>query len=315
MKYAIGISLNFLEGWGILLKEDGEIVQEINIRRKKYTVNESIELLIELSGKIIEKSSQYKDDILGVGFAVGGIVDYHKGIVYWPQQQDSTYVYVAVHLDKYFKSEIKYPIVIENDANAAAWAEYKTNYSSYNNIIYMLSGVGCGLILDKKLYRGRDGSAGELFIVPHKMKSTYFGDFSFLYQWPIDLGLTKRIKEGLSTSRLSSLVKKRHYYSSREVKDIFKEIKKDHYIGEIIKEAGFTLGIKISFLVNLFNPEVVIIGGGLEKWGERLLEGVKSGIKKFTLYENKKKLIVEFSSLQEKSSALGVAHLIFENKK
>ena len=177
----------------------------------------------------------------------------------------------------------------------------------------MFSGVGCGIIADGKLYTGKDGGAGELFLNFAKVMSSRLGDFSFLKQWSADLDIVKRAKELISLGRDSSLVKKISPTGELSLKNIFEEAKKrDKVAKEVVKEAAFSLGVKIAFLVNLLNPDVVIIGGGLENAGEFLLEESINSIKRFAFNEMKKNCKISLSGLGADATAHGAAMLVFK---
>jgi glucokinase len=315
-KYAIGIGLNLFDARAILLREDAKIIAQVERKRKEVSAEGAIRILVELVDEILNKSTKYKKDIIGVGLALGGVVDKRKGVVYWPQRQDSSCVYISVPFKRYLEERFKFPIFMENDANACAWAEYIQHYKKYENIIYMFSGVGCGIILRGALYTGKDGGAGEFFLTPRaNMKST-LGDFSFFSQWPQDLGVVKRAKELISRGRPTSLIKRIDSTGSLSLEDVFLEARnKDKLSREILKEAALCLGARISFLINLLNPEVIIVGGGFEEAGDFFLEEVLKAIRKFSFSALRKNLKVVFSNLGREAPSLGVAHLIFKEKR
>lgn len=309
-KYSIGIGLNLFDARGILLREDGKVITKIEKARKNVSANETIKILLELFEGIISKARKYKDSITAIGLAMGGIVDSKKGVVYWPQEQNSSYVYIALPLKDYLEKKFGLPVVVENDTNACVWAEHVINFPKYKNLIYMFSGVGCGIIIDGKLYRGKDGGAGELFLNPKGTMCSSLGEFSFLKQWPVDLGMTKRAKELISMGRKSSLIKKITSTGELSVTDIFKEAKKkDKVSKEVVEEASICLGAKIAFLVNLLNPEQIILGGGLEEEGDVLLEKCARIINGFSFSEMKRNLKVSLSGLGKEAASLGAAFL------
>ncbi|MDP2924058.1 MAG: ROK family protein [Candidatus Omnitrophota bacterium] len=312
--YSIGIGLNLFDARAILLnKKDGKVIFEIEKPRTNISANETIEVLLELFEGIISKAKKYKDTIEGVGVALGGIVNNKKGIVYWPQKQYTSYTYISLPLKDYLEKKFGFPVMIENDANACVLAEYLTNFSECKDIIYMFSGVGCGIIADSALYRGKDGAAGELFLNSKEVMSSHLGDFSFLRQWPADLGIAKRAKELISLGKDTSLIKKITPTGELHLREIFEEAKKkDRLSREIIKEAAFSLGAKIAFLVNLLNPELVIIGGGLEEAGDFFLEECIDSIKIFSFNEMRKNLKVVFSKLGKEATSLGAGLIIFK---
>ncbi|MCD6583268.1 MAG: ROK family protein [Candidatus Omnitrophica bacterium] len=314
-KYAIGIGFNLFGGQAHLLREDGKIIATVQKKRKFVDANETIGVLLSLFEEIVKKSAKYKDGIIGVGLALGGIVNKKKGVVYWPQKQNDSCVYISLPFKQYLEDKFKLPIFIENDANASAFAEYKLNYSSYKNLIYMFSGVGCGIIIEGKLYRGKDGGAGELFVNPQRVMVSSLGEFIFLSQWPQDLGVVKRAKELISLGKDTSLIRRVDSVGNLSLESIVEEAKeKDRISREILKEAAFPLGVKIAFLINFLNPEVVIIGGGFEEAGNFFLEEILKTIRIFSFSALSKNLKINFSSLGRNAASLGVAHLIFEEK-
>ncbi|MCK9614937.1 MAG: ROK family protein [Candidatus Omnitrophica bacterium] len=308
-KYSIGIGLNLFDARAILLGSDKKVILEIEKPRKNISANETIKVLLELFEEIISKAKNYKkEEIEGVGLALGGIVNTKKGKVYWPQKQYSSYAYISLPLKEYLEKKFNFPVTIENDANSCVLAEYILNFSEYKDVIYMFSGVGCGIIVDGKLYRGKDGGAGELFLNSTKRMESELGDFSFFRQWPVDLGIVKKAKEVISLGKDTSLIKRITPTGELHLKDIFEEAKrKDKVAREVLKEAAFSLGVKISFLLNLLNPEVVIIGGGLEEAGEFFLDECIDTTKEFSFSEMRKGCRIVFSQLGKSATSLGAA--------
>ncbi|MDD4182291.1 MAG: ROK family protein [Candidatus Omnitrophica bacterium] len=308
-KYSIGIGLNLFDARAILLGPDKKIILEIEKPRKNVTANETIKVLLELFEEIISKAKNYKkEDIEGVGLALGGIVNTKKGMVYWPQKQYTSYAYISLPLKEYLEKKFNFPVTIENDANSCVLAEHILNFSECKDVIYMFSGVGCGIIADGKLYRGKDGGAGELFLNSTKCMESELGDFSFFRQWPIDLGIVKKAKEIISLGKDTSLIKRITPTGELHLKDIFEEAKrKDKVAREVLKEAAFSLGVKIAFLMNLLNPEAVIIGGGLEEAGEFFLDECIDATKEFSFSEMRKGCRIVFSQLGKSATSMGAA--------
>ncbi|MDD5195280.1 MAG: ROK family protein, partial [Candidatus Omnitrophica bacterium] len=262
--------------------------------------------------EMVSSAKQYKEQIVGVGLALGGIVDNKKGVVHWPQKHNSSYTYISVPLKSYLEKKFGFPVTLENDANACAWAEYTVNFPKFKNLLYMFSGVGCGIVAEGSLYRGKDGAAGELFINHKKSMACSLGDFSFLAPWPADLDMVKHAKELISRGRDTALIKKITSTGELALEDIFIEAgKKDKVAKEIIKEAAFSLGVKTAFLVNLLNPEAVVIGGGLEGGGELFLQDCAEAAKSFCFSEMRSNLKITLSQLRENATSIGAASIIF----
>ena len=169
------------------------------------------------------------------------------------------------------------------------------------------------MVLDGKIYRGKSGVAGEVFLNGNNNPmASRLGDFSFLHQWPADLYMVKRAKELISLGRDSSLIKKITSDGSLHLKDILREAaKKDKLAREVVREAAFALGVKASFLINFLDPEAVVIGGGLEEGGDIFLEECLTAIKVFSLSEARNGCKIVMSPLGNKAAALGAAYLAF----
>lgn len=310
-QYAIGIGLNLFNARAILLRNDGKVIAEIKKSRSVVNANETIETLLELLEQILAKSKQYNSEIQAVGCAVGGIVNNRTGVVYWPQHDS----YIALPLGEQLEKKYGMEMSIINDANACAWAEYVVNHSKCKHLIYMFSGVGCGIIADGELYTGRDGGAGELFLNSQPAMSSCLGDFSIFRPWSVDLDMVKRAKQVLSLGKDSDLVKKISSTGDLSLDSIFEAAKKkDKVAREVIKEAAFALGVKIAMLINLFNPDGVIIGGGLENAGDIFLEECAGAVKKFAFNEMRKNCKISLSTLGADATSLGAAMLVLHKK-
>ena len=314
-KYTLGVGLNLFDARAVLLEEKNKIVAQIDRRRKNTTANDAIQVILELCEGIISKAGRFKDRISSIGLALGGIVDKKKGTVYWPQRIDSNYVYISIPLKKYLEDKFKLPVVIENDANACVWAEYLCNFPKNNNIIYLFSGVGCGLLINGSVLRGKNGAAGEVFINQSKVMTSYLGDFSFLKPWPLDLGVVKRVKELIALGKNTSLIKNISPTGTLKIEDVFRAARnKDKLSKDVLKEAAFSLGIKLSLLINLFNPEIVIVGGGFEEAGNLFLDELNRAVKEFSFSEMRGNLKIVLSKLGRSATSLGAALIAVEEK-
>ncbi|MBD3245409.1 MAG: ROK family protein, partial [Candidatus Omnitrophica bacterium] len=256
-----------------------------------------------------------RNKVEGVGVALGGVIHHQKGVVYWPQREDSSAIYIALPLKEYLEEKFHLPIILENDTNACAWAEYASNFSSQEHLLYFFSGIGSGLVLNGQLYRGRDGGAGELFLHPKKKMHSLLGDFSFLRQWSVDLGMVDRAKEGISLGRTTGLLKRVSSTGELKMRDIFAEAAgQDEFAREVLSEGAYCLGVKAAFMINLLNPETVVLGGGVEEAPEYFLHECVNTVKKFSFSESRKGVSIVYSDLGKRAASLGGALLFFKKK-
>ena len=198
------------------------------------------------------------------------------------------YASIYVPLKNIIEKEFSLPVTIENDATSACFGEQWLDLEpGIKNLIYMFSGVGCGIMINGEIYTGSSGSAGEVSIYNPKDESPFScnaGNPCFLKRWDIDFGLPqearycrrdKRVK--ISSGRIMELADNKPEDIS--LKHIFHAAREnDPLASELLDRAAKQFGIKVAYLVNLLNPEVVVVGGGLEQAGERFLNVVKSTV-------------------------------------
>jgi len=135
-KCVIGLGINLFDARAIVLRGDGKVIAEIERKHGADTANDTIKVVFELLEDALNKSGKYKESIKKIGLALGGIVNKKKEVVFWPQE-GAPYVHVTFPLKEHLEKKFGLTVVVENDANACAWAEYLLNFSKYKNVLYM----------------------------------------------------------------------------------------------------------------------------------------------------------------------------------
>ncbi|EML6324304.1 ROK family protein [Bacillus cereus] len=241
------------------------IVSEIGRVLKRKTVATEIHLggeqiiqkLIYVSQKIMNEHT-----IAGIGISTTGIVDINKGIVTGGADHISGYSTIPI-IDR-LQEILKVPVSIDNDVNCAAFGE-KWNGSGRekDNFIMLTIGTGIGgaIFIDGELYRGHSFSAGE---------------------WGNMLIEGKTFEEVASISGLIRLVRKYKGKGEWNGKRIFELYDKgDREVAQAVGIFFKHLAIGISNLAYIFNPETIIIGGGITDRGNEFLKEVKEEISKY----------------------------------
>ena len=320
--YVIGVGLNLMNMVGVLVDLKGNIVTKTQIARPKASVREIVENLMELIREILRRSKEYTNDIRGIGVGIAGLVNKRDGSIHWPQKMDHYYTYATVDLPlrELIEREFNLPVLIDNDATCACFGEHWLALDRvYKNALYMFSGVGCGIMINGEVYTGTSGYAGEVSIYNFKEQELFNcdeGNSCFVKRWEMDLGIVQDIKKMLSQDNESA----QHFFkltssniNNVDLKSVFLAAKsQDKTAVAVLEKAAKRLGIKIAYLVNLFNPQVVIIGGGFEEAGEEFLNKVNSTIKDWAFREVTDNLKVMYSRLRENAVALGAASLVMQ---
>ncbi|MBI4435805.1 MAG: ROK family protein [Candidatus Omnitrophica bacterium] len=325
--YVIGLGLSMSNMVGTLTDLAGGVITDL--KREKPPVvatrnsplsQESAEAiihgLIQLASDLIAESKIDITKIKGIGVGIPGIIDEPGRTVRWTSQigapgKESPYdVSIAISVKDLFENRFNIPTFIENDATVAAFGVLWLGLEpGIKNLIYMYSGVGCGIIINGEVYRGTSGGAGEVTIYdPFEEKGNH--PLGPLKMVGLDMGMIEKARDAIAKGINSSL-KHVPELSAKKIIEAAKE--GDTLATELVEDAGVALGIKIAFLVNFVNPEVVVIGGGMEEAGSIILEPIKRIVKKSSFSEHAADVRIIPSQLGENAVALGAASLVIQS--
>lgn len=320
--FIIGVGLNLMNMVGVLMDLKGNIVTKTQIARPRPSVKDITECVLEIIREILRRSKEYAPGIRGIGVGIAGLVNKKDGSIHWPQKMDHYYTYASVDvpLKSLIEREFNLPTLVENDATSACFGEHWLDLSrGLKNIIYMFSGVGCGIMINGEIYTGSSGYAGEVSIYNFKEQDLFncqLGRDCFLKRWEIDLGIVDDLKSllgqnkdaadkffSLTSSNINNVDLKSVFIANRA---------KDPLAMASLDMAAKRLGIKIAHLVNLLNPQAVIIGGGLEEAGDDFLARVNTTVRDWAFRETTDGLEIIYSKLRENAVALGAASLVMQ---
>lgn len=320
--YIIGVGLNLMNMVGLLVDLKGNIVTKTQIARPKPSVKDVTECVLDIIREILRRSKEYTNNIKGVGVGIAGLVNKKDGSIHWPQKMDHYYTYASVDLPLkgLIEKEFNLPTLIENDATSACFGEHWLDLKrGLKNVIYMFSGVGCGIMINGEIYTGSQGYAGETSIYNFKEQDLFncqAGKDCFLKRWEIDLGIVDDMRSLLSSNSQEAqdfFKLTASNINNVDLKSVFIANRANNPLARrAIDNAAKRLGIKIASLVNLLNPQVVIIGGGLEDAGDDFLNKVNSTVRDWAFRETTENLEIAYSQLRENSVALGAASLVMQ---
>lgn len=214
------------------------------------------------------------------------------------------------------RNKFNIDVFMGSDAACAAFGEKQLNpKADVEDLLYMYSDVGCGIIIKGDAYFGAGGNAGETQIshehISKEEELLFFRSSQYLKPWGMDLGIIRmakhEIEKGVGT-KIVACAKGDPKNISTEV--VIEAAKQDDEIAtDIVRNAGMNLGVRIAYLVNLFNPEAVVVGGGVEKAGELILDPIRKTVKKLAFSEQAGIVKIITSALGEDAVSLGAASL------
>jgi len=217
--------------------------------------------------------------VLGVGVAVPGHVKARGGVVKWaPNFKDQ---WKDVPIAALIERHLGLPVQIGNDANLAALGEFRFGAGRAVRHMVMVTlgtGIGGGIIVDGRLLDGADGGAGEIghMVVNPGGRSgnSAFGSVEGETQRDAIIErAARKIQEGYETS-LGARVDFDRFSLTPAI--IAEEAQKGDAIAlEVFEETGYYLGLCVTNLINLLNPEMVVIGGGIAQAGDIILDPIR----------------------------------------
>ena len=312
--YIVGVGLNMLSMVAVLVDLEINVITEIKRERLPENSEAVIHKMVDLAVEIIEKSEVDKEKIVGVGVGVPGIIDEKGRTIRWPQSLGEKDISVCLSIKDTFEKRLNIPTFVENDANAAVLGEKWLGLDrDVRHMVYMFSGVGTGILINGEIYRGATGAAGELGISSGQASKDEIATMtSGLGRWEMDLGMTERAKE-LIRQGSSSILK--DYVQGDASKITFREVvrgckEKDSLALRVVEERATILGKKVAFLINLLNPEIVVVGGGVEDCGAQLLDAIKNTVKEWSVEEASSQVKIIPSAFGENAVALGVVGIV-----
>ncbi len=235
-----------------------------------------------IEDKLAEKSIS-KDDVSGVGMGVPG-----------PVKEDGT-VIKCVNLGwgifnaaDELSSIIGLPVKVGNDANMAALGEYwQGGGKGYNSVIMVTlgTGVGGGIIINGKMLAGVNGAGGEIghmTIDLDEQDVCNCGKKGCLEQYASATGIVRLANRALQTSDKPSKLREVKYISAKEIFDAAKS--GDNLALDLVEEHGRRLGYALANVAAVVDPEAFVIGGGVSKAGEILINATKKYYQEYAFH-------------------------------
>ena len=200
--YIIGVGLTALNIVGILVDPKMQIICEVKKERPADGSEAIIDKLVETVEEILAKSKIEPGNIKGLGIGIPGVIDVESQTIRWLGALGLSMVSIlGISLKDIFEKEFDIPTLVEHDAACAVFGERWFDFESeIKDMIYMYTGVGCGLIINGQIYRGSNGSAGEvgIFNPTSPDLETRRRESLALGTWELDLGIAYYANEAMS---------------------------------------------------------------------------------------------------------------------
>ena len=292
-EYVVGIDIGGTKLATVVADKTGHILGKV----RKPTHSEkgpeyAIGLLFDMVREVVNQVGVEQTSISAIGVSCGGPLDTKTGIVYSPPNLPG---WDALPLKALLESEFQVPVIIENDANASALAEFRFGGGrGYSAVLYMTmsTGIGGGIVIDGQVYHGANDSAGEVghqILLPNgpRCGCGKRGCLEALCSGPAiarraQAAIRKQRKGGKSPTALLTLaegqieaVKSEHVLAAARTGDALAL--------ELVQETAYYMGWGIANLVNILNPDIVLLGTIAVAAGDLLLDPIRETVSKFAM--------------------------------
>ncbi len=309
----IGIDIGGTNIGAGLVDEDLNIIYKVEISTSKEKGYNFVEAkIVNIIEEMLLKASQLNENIESIGIGIPGIVDI-KGdnIIY-----SANLNWNNVSLGKRLRDKFDMQINIENDATLAGIAESALGVSKgYNNSVYITlgTGIGGGIIINNKIYTGSHGIGSEIghMIVGENFYDCNCGNNGCLETFASSTAIQKYVINEIQRGADDTLIlKKIDSIDKIDAKLIFECAKiGDELANKAVDRMVKYLAIGIVNIINIIDPDIIAIGGGVAKAGEFLLNKIKELIQKYTLFKDLNHAKIRLSTLGNDAGIIGAAML------
>ena len=315
MKAAIGIDIGGTKISLVLGTAQGKILAHSVIPTQTgQATQKCLNQLFEEIKKLITFSKQKKCAVRGIGVGIPGAVNTALGTV---PRSPNLKGWKDYPLAANLKKKFKLPVALGNDANVAALAEKHFGQAKKcRDFIYMTvsTGVGGGLVSNDKLIEGASYVGGEIghMVIVSKGHKCNCGNHGCLEAYGSGTAIAKYAKKELAKGRKSSLSKLKKVTA----KEVGRAARKgDKLALEAFNYAGYYLGIGLANLLNILNPEMISLGGGVWKTAPAsFIKTIKKSCKENAWPEAYEKVKIVKSEIKGSIGDLGALALVFENR-
>ncbi|MBU4449726.1 MAG: ROK family protein [Actinobacteria bacterium] len=290
----------------------GNVISSLT-SRSQYNGNREklIDGILNLIEKIIANAGYNKSSIFGIGISISGIVDSDSGnIIYCPNIDGLD----NFQIKNFLESKTDFSVFVDDSVRCMAIAEKHYGIAKeYDNFLFISlgKGIGMGIYVNGKIYRGSIGLSGELghITVNEDGPLCNCGNKGCLEAIASGPGIIRRAREGIENgivTLLTQIIK--GDLKNLTVETISKAAEEgDKFSYYLINRTGEYIGIAVAAVLNLFGPELVVLGGGVAKCGDVMIDAIRRTVQLRALSVISKKARIVRSELEDNIAARGAA--------
>jgi glucokinase len=263
----LGVDMGGTKMYGALSDLGGHILDEVNLSRHGTSGEDSFNYLTNLIDRLLSSQKIEGRKVRGIGVGAPGVTLHKEGIVTWAY----TLHWENFPLKTKLAERYNLPITVDNDVNLAALGElwFGAGQDVQNMVLVAIgTGIGAGVIIDGALYRGAQEASGEIgnMIPGRDFLGRNFQDFGALESVASGTGIATRARDLLGTQRSQMEL------ADLTAEDVFEAGRNgETWAWLVINETVDYLAVAIANLVSFFDPELVVLGGGVSRSADMLI--------------------------------------------
>lgn len=310
-KYYLGVDLGGTNIKGGLFDEDFQTVQKLHKpTHEEAGPTEVLNRIWACCQQLMAQEKITSDDILAAGFGIPGQMDVEKGIsIFLPNFTDWKDVPVA----KWLQDKLGQPVFIDNDVRVNLYGEMAFGAGrGHRNVVLVTIGTGLGaaVLINGQVLYGASNSVGEIghMNMYRHGRPCACGSTGCLGRYVSARGIVKTMQEKLADGQTSLVGEWMSQGQELTTKLISKAVAKgDPTAVEVFKETGELLGFGLGNVINLFNPETLILGGGVSAAGEPLFKYTRETLAHHSLPVAREACKLETAQLGDEAGMVGAA--------
>ncbi|SFL52378.1 Sugar kinase of the NBD/HSP70 family, may contain an N-terminal HTH domain [Gracilibacillus orientalis] len=292
--FTISVDLGVKSILGVLTDLRGNILSEKKIRFKKKDFDDVLTLLYQLIDELKNDAPESEYGIVGIGIGVPGVVTTEGEILLAPNLG-----WKKVPLQQILFDHYHVPVTVENEANAGAYGEKVYGVGQMSNELVYASisiGIGVGLILEGKLYKGLRGFSGELghMTIEKDGANCRCGNKGCWELYASEQALLDQAQiNGFDDATVEKLIEAADQGDTKAI--------------QLLENVGDYLGVGITNIIHIFNPEQVVVGNTLRQAEKYIMPAIEKRIEKNAIGFNKNDVVLNVAKLKKHSTVMGIA--------
>lgn len=312
-RYAIGIHIDVGRVYITITNICGTVLEKQTFDHQLHTAwHQVMNQIVDVVEDVINRSGVDRNDIVGAGVAASGLIDPKSGVnVIAPNLN-----WHDVPIHDYLQSKLNLPIQVENNVRAMALGEALLGDQSNANVmafIYARIGVGAGLVLNRQIYRGAGAGAGEIghtIVSIQSDEGIQTHSLESLFSEPAIMEAVDTLIKQHPDSTLAQHIEQ----YGKTLKTVFQAgVDGDNHVLALLKERAHYFGIALANLINIFNPERIVLGGIFTYEQSLILPAIQQTVKQYAFANLSDHVQLQVTNFGQEAGMIGAAALALDS--